>query len=78
MSEFQSSAVIGREYGNPLSALIAREEKTCAGCVWSLGKITFGDESLCAKMRLMRKRCKHYVDVHPYLANWRERNAKAA
>ncbi len=75
MSNFESAEGLRRDFGNLLNALIAHEATTCKGCVWGIGKITLGDQSLCAKNHLMRKRCKEYVDSQPYVTHWRNRNA---
>lgn len=46
---------------DPLTILIEKEARTCRGCVWEIGKISFGSTVLlCAKLHVMTKRCKDY------------------
>ncbi|CAB3779287.1 hypothetical protein LMG28688_00791 [Paraburkholderia caffeinitolerans] len=78
MSQFQSAEATRADYGNPLIALIRAEARTCKGCVWAIGQTEFFDESVCAKDRLMRKRCKQYVNSDSYRQHWRSRNAEQA
>lgn len=78
MSQFASPEARRVEFRDPLIVLIQKEERTCKGCVWAIGRITLGDESLCAKDRLMRRRCTLYVDSNNYANEWRNRNAKAS
>ncbi len=65
------------EYRNPETILIAREEKTCKGCVWQAGKISLGERALCAKDKLIGKRCKEYQPSEAWTAYYRSRTARA-
>ena len=76
MSHFQSAEQESTSYrGNPLTALLRAERKTCKGCIWAIGKIDVFENSLCAKDKLMTERCPKYIDSTAYRNDWRNRNA---
>lgn len=53
-----------RDYRDPLTVLIERENGTCKGCAHVETVRVFGEDALiCHKHRKPVKRCKHYEET---------------